>query len=222
MFYNLNPCFLTNSELIINFIIALSNNASTITPSYMSIIFSLIFIITFINDFSSSVFDTSTGFFFVSFFNLSSFRIIFLSFPCSPTFNIPTFISLLADTSNLFEDCYVAFFLFFLLLHFLTICPKLPQTKLFPLLALFSQSFSTSLLFFSSYSLFLFLFLSLSFSILLFLKCLSGFTTLLYYYLGGHSAAINLLLISLFISLLNTSINSHFLQLLPLTTYLNI
>ena len=45
-FFSLNPCFLTNSELITSFIKLLSNNASTVIPSYISILSSSIFTIT--------------------------------------------------------------------------------------------------------------------------------------------------------------------------------
>jgi len=54
----------------------------------VSILSSPIFIITSLDDFSFSVFYTFTSFFFVSFFNLYSLKIIFLFLPYSPTFNI--------------------------------------------------------------------------------------------------------------------------------------
>ena len=52
IFFNLNPCFLVNSELITNPIAPLSNNASTITPSCVSILSSSIFTITSLSSFS--------------------------------------------------------------------------------------------------------------------------------------------------------------------------
>jgi len=45
-FFNLNPCFLTNSELMTSFIAPLSNNASTVTPFYILILSKPIFIVT--------------------------------------------------------------------------------------------------------------------------------------------------------------------------------
>ena len=47
--FNLNPYFLVNSELITNFIAPLSNNASTITPSCVSILSNPIFTVTSLN-----------------------------------------------------------------------------------------------------------------------------------------------------------------------------
>ena len=54
IFFNLNLCFLTNSELITNLVILLSNNISIVTPFCISILSSkdqtsLIFTITFLN-----------------------------------------------------------------------------------------------------------------------------------------------------------------------------
>ena len=46
IFFNLNPYFLANSELITKPVTPLSNNASTITPSCVSILFNPIFTIT--------------------------------------------------------------------------------------------------------------------------------------------------------------------------------
>ena len=46
IFFNLNPYFLTNSELMISFVALLSNNASTITLSCVSILSSPIFTVT--------------------------------------------------------------------------------------------------------------------------------------------------------------------------------
>ena len=49
IFFSLNLYFLTNSELITNSMTLLSNNVSTITPSCISILSSLIFTITSFN-----------------------------------------------------------------------------------------------------------------------------------------------------------------------------
>ena len=46
IFFNLNPYFLTNSELMTSSVAPLSNNASTITLSCVSILSSLIFTVT--------------------------------------------------------------------------------------------------------------------------------------------------------------------------------
>ena len=48
-FFSLNPYFLTNSKLITSLITLLSNNASTITPSRISILSSTIFTVTSLN-----------------------------------------------------------------------------------------------------------------------------------------------------------------------------
>jgi len=52
IFFNLNPYFLMNSELITNPVAPLSNNASTITSSCISILSSPIFTITSLSSFS--------------------------------------------------------------------------------------------------------------------------------------------------------------------------
>ena len=60
-FFNLNSCFLTNSELITNSVTPLSNNASTVTLSYVSILSSPIFTVTSLNVFPS-IFLTPSSF----------------------------------------------------------------------------------------------------------------------------------------------------------------
>ena len=52
IFFNLNLCFLMNSELITNLIAPLSNSTSTITPFYISILSNSIFTITSLKSFS--------------------------------------------------------------------------------------------------------------------------------------------------------------------------
>ena len=49
IFFNLNLCFLANSEFITNPIALLFSNASTITLSYISILSNPIFIVTSLN-----------------------------------------------------------------------------------------------------------------------------------------------------------------------------
>ena len=51
IFFNLNPYFLANSELITNSVTSLSNNVSTITPFDVSILSNPIFTITSLNMF---------------------------------------------------------------------------------------------------------------------------------------------------------------------------
>ena len=83
IFFNLNPCFLENSKLITNSITLLSNNASIITSFYISLLSNPIFTITSLNNSFFSIFLTFTSscfFSFLSFFNFSSLKTIFLSF----------------------------------------------------------------------------------------------------------------------------------------------
>jgi len=93
IFFNLNPCFLTNSELITNHIILLSNSTSTIILSCISVLSKLIFTITSLNNFSSTVFLI----FFDFFFSFSSLKIVFLSFLGSTQFGIPAYITQLVS-----------------------------------------------------------------------------------------------------------------------------
>ena len=51
-FFNLKSCFLANSKLITNPVTPLSNSASTIIPSYVSILSNPIFTVTSLNVFS--------------------------------------------------------------------------------------------------------------------------------------------------------------------------
>jgi len=67
-FFNLKPYFLANSELITNPVAPLSNNASTIIPSYVSILSNSIFTVTSLNVLPF-IFLTS----FSSFLNVSAF-----------------------------------------------------------------------------------------------------------------------------------------------------
>jgi len=103
IFFNLNPCFLANSELITSPVAPLSNNASKVIPFYVSILSKPIFTVISLNDSSSFVFLTSTSFSFLScpllpFLFLTS---LFLSFSLILSeSNTPTFI-LLANTLNL-------------------------------------------------------------------------------------------------------------------------
>ena len=53
-FFNLNFCFLANSKLMTSPVTLLSNNTSTVTLTYVSILSSLIFTITFLNIFPLS------------------------------------------------------------------------------------------------------------------------------------------------------------------------
>jgi len=48
IFFSLNSCFLVNSKLITNSVTPLFNNTFTIIPSYLSILSSPIFIVTFL------------------------------------------------------------------------------------------------------------------------------------------------------------------------------
>ena len=59
-FFDLNPCFLMNSELITNPVTLLSNNASTVTLSYVSILSSPIFTVTSLNNFLSTFLTLSS------------------------------------------------------------------------------------------------------------------------------------------------------------------
>ena len=52
VFFNLNSCFLANSKLITNPIAPLSNNASTVTPSYISTLSKPILTVTSLSHFS--------------------------------------------------------------------------------------------------------------------------------------------------------------------------
>ena len=52
--FNLNPCFLVNSELITSPVALLSNNASTVIPSCVFILSSLIFTMTSLKVFIST------------------------------------------------------------------------------------------------------------------------------------------------------------------------
>jgi len=67
IFFSLNPCFLANSKLITSPVAPLSNNASTITPSYVSIFSSPIFTVISLNVSSPFAFLISTSFFLVPF-----------------------------------------------------------------------------------------------------------------------------------------------------------
>ena len=83
IFFNLNPCFPENFKLITNSITLLFNNTSIITSFYISLLSNPIFTITSLNNSFFSVFLTSTNsyfFSFLSFFNFSSLKTIFLSF----------------------------------------------------------------------------------------------------------------------------------------------
>ena len=86
IFLNLNFCFLKNSKLITNSVALLSNSTSTIIPSYVSTLSSLIFTITSLNNFS---FAFLTSFFFSLILSKS---------------NISTFISLASILNLLLES----------------------------------------------------------------------------------------------------------------------
>ena len=103
---------LANSELITNLTAPLSNNTSIIVFSYVSILPSPIFTITFLNNSLFSIFLTSTDFSFFSFV-LFSLNTIFLFFFTSLSLYSPIFITLLAKTSNLFKNCNITTFFFF-------------------------------------------------------------------------------------------------------------
>ena len=103
IFFNLNPCFLANSKLITSPIAPLSNNASTVISSCVSILSKPIFTVISLNVSFLFVFFTSTSFSFLSCPLLSFlfFIFLFLSFSLIPSvFDAPTFISL-ASTLNL-------------------------------------------------------------------------------------------------------------------------
>ena len=70
--FNLKPYFLANSELITSPVALLSNNTSTIIPSYVSILSSPIFTVTSLSVFPS-IFLTSIFFSVPSNFNMSAF-----------------------------------------------------------------------------------------------------------------------------------------------------
>jgi len=74
IFFSLNFCFLVNSELITSFITLLSKNASTIILSYVLILSSFIFIVTFLN--MSLLFRLQPDIFFTIFLSIANLLIL--------------------------------------------------------------------------------------------------------------------------------------------------
>ena len=188
-FFFLNLFFLMNSKLITNLVILLSNNASTTIPSLSSSYFDFIFTVTSLNNFfsfstllllfSAPIIHTSTSF---SFFNLFSLKIVFLYFPIFLLLPSPMFITLLFNTSNLFENISIdpSSPLFFIFIQLQVMCPNPLQTKHFLFIITLSL-FSCLLISHISYHLYFFsAFLSsliLIFSTLLYLSSILFFSS---------------------------------------------
>ena len=102
IFFNLNLCFLTNSKLITSPVALLSNSASTVIPSYVSILSNPTFTVTSLDNFSSSTFLTLTSFLSLFCFFPTSFFSFFSSI--SSESHAPIFISLASILNLLLES----------------------------------------------------------------------------------------------------------------------
>ena len=91
IFFSLNSCFLVNSKLITNSVTPLFNNTFTIIPSYLSILSSPIFIVTFLSSSSSAFFLSPL--LFSSCFTFSSLKIVSLFFLGFSRFRILAYIT---------------------------------------------------------------------------------------------------------------------------------